>query len=221
MTSLVTIRAHTFFPLELGPDSVVIDAGANIGSFSREFKERFGCTPYAIEPNPASAAQITAARVFNHALGAQTKLGEFFIGPSSEGCSLLPHPDHTESTVVPIVELGHFLREQGLSSVDLLKLDIEGAELELLLGLTDSIKIAQISVEFHDFMFHEQREQVARVIRHMKSIGFRCFNFSSPANEDILFVNTRMVRLTLKHRMRANARVVARHWRRQLTSTTG
>jgi FkbM family methyltransferase len=172
MMLLTTIRDHTFFPIDFGPKSVIIDAGANVGDFSRECANKFGCTPYAIEPNPDSAGKITDARVFNHAIGAKTRTTEFFIGEVSEGCSLLRHQDHTTSRVVQVVALQEFLAEQALESVDLLKVDIEGAELEFLGAMTAQVNIAQISVEFHDFVFPEQHDQVLQVIRHMKSVGF-------------------------------------------------
>lgn len=216
MMPLVRIREHTFFPMNLNAESVIVDAGANIGDFSRACARRFGCMPYALEPNPVSAAQITDAHVFDCALGAETRMAEFFIGSSSEGCSLLHHPDHMTSRQVSVIALKEFLAEQGLKSVDLLKLDIEGAELELLPTLTNTSNIAQVTVEFHDFIFPEQHEQVMRTKQHMKSIGFRCFNFSSPGNYDVLFVNPRLLRLPLRSIIRGYARVAARHCRRRL-----
>jgi FkbM family methyltransferase len=216
MMPLVTIREHTFFSLNLNSESIIVDAGANIGDFSRECARRFGCMPYALEPNPVSAAQITNAHVFVDALGAETRTAEFFIGPESQGCSLLPIPDHTTSRWVSVIALKDFLAEQRLESVDLLKLDIEGAELELLPTLTNPTNIAQITVEFHDFMHPEQRQQVMRTIQHMKAIGFRCFNFTSPGNYDVLFVNPRLLRLPLRSAIRAHVRIAARYCRRRL-----
>ena len=65
---------------------------------------------------------------------------------------------------VPVIGFHEFLAQHGLKSVDLLKLDIEGAELELLSALTSPSNIAQITVEFHDFMFPETHPQVTRTI---------------------------------------------------------
>jgi FkbM family methyltransferase len=216
MMPLISICDHTFFSQTLGPESVIIDAGANVGDFSRGCASRFGCTPYAIEPNPVSAAQITGAHVFVHALGADTLNGELFINSNSEACSLLPHREHKNSITVPIIALHDFLAEQHLESVDLLKLDIERAELELLSTFTDIAKLAQISVEFHDFMFPEQRKQVTQTIHLMRSKGFQCFNFSSPRRGDVLFVNPNLLPLPLPMIVRSYARMVARHCRRQL-----
>jgi len=119
---------------------------------------------------------------------------------------------------VPVIGFHEFLAQHGLKSVDLLKLDIEGAELELLSALTSPSNIAQITVEFHDFMFPETHPQVTRTIQHMKAIGFRCFNFTGPRNQDVLFLNPRMVRLPLGSTLRAYARVVARRCGIQLPS---
>jgi hypothetical protein len=97
-----------------------------------------------------------------------------------------------------------------------LKLDIEGAELELLPTFTASDNIAQISVEFHDFMFPEQRERVLQVIKDIKSAGFKVINFSHPRRQDVLLVNPRLVHLSIEDLARAHVRVAARSLRRRL-----
>lgn len=213
---LRTIYYHTFFAGSLNARSVVIDAGANQGVFSRGCMEMFGCVPYALEPNPEMAARITGPRVFPLALAAKSTESEFFIGPESEGCSLFQHPDHTTSITVKATSLEDFLTEQQIAQVDLLKVDIEGAELEVLSALTSRDRIAQASVEFHDFLFPEQAEKVDSAIAHMKALGFDCYNFTSPWRGDVLFVNPKLLPLPLRTAWRARARVWARDLSRRV-----
>jgi len=213
---LVTICEHTFFANGLDEHAVVVDAGANIGEFSRQCNSRFGCVPYALEPNPTSAAQISTAQVFPYALSSSSGQVKLFVGPNPEACSIFPLPEHANTVTARSIALSDFLSEQRLTRIDLLKLDIEGAELDVLASLTGSDVIRQITVEFHDFMFPDQREHVIQSIRHMHNLGFRCFNFSSPGHGDVLFVNPRF-RLPFASALRGYARIIARSCKRQMS----
>lgn len=209
---------HTFFTKGMGPRSVVIDAGANTGGFSASVFERFGCTPYALEPNATSAEQIKKAHIFPMALAAYNTQMEFFISGCSEGCSLICFPGHTQRRTVPTVTLATFMAENRIDRVDLLKLDIEGAELEVLLTAPTSLlrKIAQVTVEFHDFLHPEHGPMVRESVSRMAALGFMRFTFSSPQNTDVLFVNPALLALSHKVVLRARSRVIARHIRRVL-----
>jgi FkbM family methyltransferase len=215
------ICEHTFFTSGLNAGSVIIDAGSNNGNFSRGCMDLFGCVPYALEANPESAARIIGPRVFPYALGAKSTEFEFFIGPNSEACSMFRIPEHTTSITVKAVSLKDFLHEQHLKRVDLLKVDIEGAELDVLSGLASMDNIVQASVEFHDFMFPDQAQKVDTVIAHMTALGFDCYNFTSPIREDVLFVNPQLLPLPFGSILRARARVVARHLHRTLGTFGG
>ena len=50
-----------------------------------------------------------------------------------------------------------------------------------------------ISVEFHDFLYPEQKSQVAQILRRMRAIGFWILPFSFD-NTNVLFVNSRDMR---------------------------
>lgn len=63
-----------------------------------------------------------------------------------------------------------FLAEQGITAVDLLKVDVQKAEWDILLGIeeADWPKIAQLVMEVHDL-----DGRVARVEEHLAARGFR------------------------------------------------
>jgi hypothetical protein len=65
------------------------------------------------------------------------------------------------------------LRKNGHTSIDLLKIDIEGFEYEVLEScLSAGIPIKQICVEFHDFFPHIPRRKTTDMIRLLQSKGF-------------------------------------------------
>ena len=88
--------------------------------------------------------------------------------------------------------LPEFLAKHHLSAIDLLKVDIEGAELGLFFSLPDKVYegIGQITVEFHDFMFPSTAPDVRRAVETIQSKGFRAMKCSR-TNIDWLFLNKR------------------------------
>ncbi len=91
-----------------------------------------------------------------------------------------------------------------INEVDLLKIDIEGAELQLFLSTSDDVfsSIKQISIEFHDFMDLYPSEEVKKIINRFKS-GFYIIKFSRYYYYDVLFINKLYCNLfqyvTIKH----------------------
>jgi hypothetical protein len=99
----------------------------------------------------------------------------------------LPH----QKIAVLSERLDAFLKGQNLTSVDLLKMDIEGAEIEVLDSCSDDLlqSVSQMTVEFHDFNGMASLEDVSRVVRRLKGLGFLCFVMSRATHDDVCFVN--------------------------------
>ena len=89
-----------------------------------------------------------------------------------------------------MVTLSDFCRRTGVEQIDLLKADIEGAEIGMFDNAADQDlqSATQITTEFDDFIYSEQRADVARIRERMSDIGFWVCAFSLD-NTDVLFVN--------------------------------
>ena len=89
-----------------------------------------------------------------------------------------------------MITLSEFCRRTGTEHIDLLKLDIEGAEIDMFDNTTDQDlrSATQITTEFHDFIYPEQGAAVARIRERMSDIGFWVLPFSLD-NTDVLFLN--------------------------------
>jgi FkbM family methyltransferase len=136
---------HGEYAAELGDARIVVDAGSNIGLAAIDFALRCPrARIVAIEPDPTALAklvrnvrpfpQISLARV---ALGASPGLRTFWSGPATWASGFSRTASHQAQIVVPTKTLDQVLIEAGISDdIDILKLDIEGAEREVLSSFT-------------------------------------------------------------------------------------
>lgn len=92
------------------------------------------------------------------------------------------------------ITFDRFLEDQRVQTIDLLKVDIEGAELELFDSLMEKNLnfIKQVTVEFHDFLWPEMHGRVEAIKRKMISNGYYCIQFSLD-NSNVLFVRKELI----------------------------
>jgi FkbM family methyltransferase len=201
-------RGHSLLlrPLRDKPP-LVLDLGANRGDFSRALMAEFGGDYRLVEANPALVAEIRAQSSFEVsqvAIGTTHGTVRLNIAANDEASSVLELPrasvyDAVLERVVEVEEvpLEHILREQG-RRVDVLKLDVEGAETAALWALSDAMlrSVAQISVEFHcDSSFgFGGAEDVDRLLDRCKQSGFVVLDFTAPHKMDVLLLNRRILK---------------------------
>lgn len=188
--------SHTFVSGFLNRQSVVVDLGLNQGEFARGIHEKFGCSVYGAEPVPELYEALRGQKGLvaeNCAIAAVAGSRTLHLAPGR--CASFTSSAETErggTVEVRTVPLADFLARHHVTRVDLLKVDIEGAELEMFAHLPESVlaQIRQITVEFHDFMYPETASEVQKTISALRAAGFHCVRFSKD-NIDLLFLNSR------------------------------
>ena len=145
-------------------DRTIVDAGANIGLFSTYAASQAPeSRVWAIEPFPATFARLErsvrqnglAERVDCSCLALAGEKGERTMASSAMASDLrylLPAGTATGDAVpVPALTLGEFFDRNDLDRVDLLKMDIEGAEYEVLAAASrDTLRrIRRLNIEYH------------------------------------------------------------------------
>jgi FkbM family methyltransferase len=199
LRSLERVRGHTISILGLGAESIVVDAGAHRGEFSRLLSERFGCRCLLVEANPELADILrreTSADVVVAALAGEDGTAQFRFRENIEGGSVFPRTGDRDirATTVETMTLETLLERSRLQAVDVLKLDIEGAEFAVLQSAAAQTLagIGQITVEFHDFLPEfSDRGLFEHARRRLDEIGFACCPISFRTHGDVLFLNRR------------------------------
>jgi len=239
------VSGHTFFPRFLRRGSVVVDLGADVGGFSRLIARRYGCVCYAVEPDPAHFARLDESvrvKPFNLAIAGREGTRRFTVGARTpaartiQASSLTPNNESMQTPEdeslqgddvwVPAMRLDDFARRNGLTQIDLLKVNVDGEEAALLDSLPDAFfaGVGQITVEFNDFSGLVHKDEISRAVQRFEALGFRSINFTkcSRGHDDHLFVNLRLcpvgpVEFALTKYVTKNvmgvARIVARGWR--------
>jgi len=190
----VRVESHTFSADLVRPNSWVLDLGANECHFSSFVIDRFGAKVVAAEPNAALPApedpRLDLRRV---AIGTSSGSATLFVATDdSEASSIVARPAGVTVAEVTVetATLDELARDiEG--EIDILKIDIEGAEVDVLLGVSDELlgRCRQLCVEYHDFCGLVTRDDVARADRRLRSLGFRRVRFSVLNRLDVLYVN--------------------------------
>jgi FkbM family methyltransferase len=150
-----------------------------------------GCDVVAIDPTPRAVAYMrpllsrSNLRLAPYALWSEDREVEFFppIDPTHVSFSIT-NRQHTHGALrVPGRTVGSIAREFGHASVELLKLDIEGAEYAVLES-TDlvALGVRVLCVEFHD------DQGLGGMLRAARAIIAQGFSPAAVAGTDVTFV---------------------------------
>ncbi len=200
---LQQIRGHTIFADKFNSETIVVDGGAHLGEFSESLRRKYGCKTYLVEANGELANKLKNDGVSNihyAALSAQDGTVSFITRANPEAGGIFASEDDNslERVEVEAISLPTLLKRNGLEHIDLLKLDIEGAEFDLLKETSaDLLKnIGQITVEFHDFLTIFKNQGLYEGVRdRLINLGFICCPFSFRTHGDVLFLNAKKLKI--------------------------
>jgi FkbM family methyltransferase len=199
-----TIYDHTVHPRYLGAQSHVLDLGANYGLFAKAITARFGCRCTAVEPSPEPFAAIAESPLISKlqaAAAAKSGTLPFHIAVDSVFSSLSSSPPSTVVQVIDVraLSLPDLFELVGISPLDLLKMDVEGTEIELLNTCPPSIlqQIRQISVEFHDHCGITPAREVSATLARLHGLGFFSVRMSRNGHHDTWLINRNLCDISI------------------------
>lgn len=180
VTRLGTPYGGWWVPLDgLGPESIVYSVGVGEdASFDLELSERTGCRIQAFDPTPralAYLAGLAAERLDVHPYGIWTEdtTIQMFTPANSSHVSLSVYDRFSTGTAfdLPVRTLTSAMALCGHDRIDLLKMDIEGAEAPVLDALlAGDLRPIILAVEFEKI--ESVRATMAR-IRRIQAVGYR------------------------------------------------
>lgn len=183
---------HALFMALVSPSDIVVDIGANYGMYALSAGKRLGehGRVLAFEPDIRSVrllerniqqnkltSKIACVQV---CLGGEDAETEFYATSESSFSGLYNNSrsDVLETLRIPIRTLDSQLREAGIDCIDLIKIDVEGAEPEVLRGAVDVLArcdvmlMLEVSIKNQD---DARRMELATQLQWLEQKGYVAF----------------------------------------------
>lgn len=181
---------------ELRAGDVVVDVGAHVGvhalAAARWLRGRGGGRVVAFEPAPDSAARLATAAAANDldvevvacALGGERAEAELRGDPRYDPADAGVRSRYGEGEVVarvPVRPFDDWAAETGLDRLDVVKIDVEGAEAEVLAGMAGSLRRLRPRVVLVEV---KQRERTGVAAEGLRELLAGCGYASTGRNLD-------------------------------------
>ena len=153
---------------DLNENSIVMDLGGYLGEWSQKIYRLYGCNIFIFEPVKKhynflkiKFSGYQKINVFNFALSHQ----DGFVGIAHSGAESSIYSTKCKNEIIRTVKFADFITNLNFSSIDLIKINIEGSEYDLLdhiLSEKIECKLKNIQVQFHK-MFRDselRRDQI-------------------------------------------------------------
>ena len=169
-------------------------------SFDNALINEFQCNIYGFDPTPKSINWVEMEKkkigpLFNFyefGIGAHTGEVDFFLPKNIEHVSgsfvNQINVNEKEKVTVLLKSFKDIVSELGHKKVDVVKMDIEGAEYLIIDSILDSgIDIDQLLIEIHDRFFTNGKELTKNAIVKLRNYGYETYGVSD-SFEEISFV---------------------------------
>lgn len=140
----------------MGDPSVVFDVGAHLGQTALHFRKSFpSASIHCFEPTDENFAKLKAntkgkrlIRINQFALGSARTSVIMKTGQSDQTHQVIRNhektPANEEMPRVRMKTIDSYMIDEGVANIDLLKIDVEGYELEVLEGAKDALESGRI-----------------------------------------------------------------------------
>jgi FkbM family methyltransferase len=164
---------------------VVVDIGANIGYYVLIESKGVGSSGRVIAIEPVEANYTLLQRNIrlnscenvtpvNVAIGDHTGIAKIYLSRKSNCHSIVQKGSADESSDVRIMTLDGLVEQQGLKTVDLLRMDIEGYEFVAIEGMIETIRAFRpmIFLEIHPHLKSLNEDAALGFVRRLKGLGY-------------------------------------------------
>jgi len=171
-------------PMRAG--DIVLDCGANVGTFTRAALRMGVKQVIAIEPSPKNleclrrnfAAEIASSQVIIYPKGVWDKDDELVLEENHETSamdSVVKDKNSHAGIRVPLTTIDKLVAELKLPRVDFIKMDIEGAERQALRGAANTLRVFRPRLEMSVNHLPDDPMVIPALIRTLQpGYGLRC-----------------------------------------------
>jgi FkbM family methyltransferase len=177
---------------KLNRESIVYSFGlGNDITFDLALIKRFNLDVFAFDFTPSSIAWIESQDVpsqfhlHKYGIAGFDGMETFYeLGGKHMQFAICKTNNSSRTTVFPVYRLKTIVKQLGHKIIDLLKIDIEGAEYDVIEDIVASdVHISQLAVEFHHRFAELNVSQTEESVRLLNKKGYKIFHISETGTE--------------------------------------
>ena len=208
----------------------ILDIGAYNGSTALQYAEAFpNATIHSFEPFPEAYLELVKntedkQNIRSHQLGLSSSVGTTTLYSNSFAPTNSLFKTHLEgentwgntNVLKPLGELeintitlDEFVKQNQIDKIDILKLDVQGAEYMVLEGAHETLKKRKVGIVYTEIITmptYENQKSIEEIIAIYKSYGFELFNLYNYSRTnwgqlrqiDAIFVNPTIYKMNPK-----------------------
>lgn len=206
----------SFLKESIGPKGVVLDIGAHIGLFAAIAAKLTGSDGkvFAFEPAPTTQKVLHQTIAINHlqhtvtavnaAMGSEKGVITFFVSDdeADNSNSLVSYKEDRklQGIKVPVNTIDNFVKEQELSKVDFIKIDVEGAEYDTLRGGMEVFKTIRPNfiVAIHPEPIAKKGDRLEAIYELLSEIHYRILYDGKDISKEAFCANRALIDLHCK-----------------------
>lgn len=179
----------------LNDNSIVYSFGIGEDiSFDKSVLKEFNCSVYGFDPTPKSINWVknqvlpNRFKFYEYGIDIESRIVKFYLPKNTDyvSGSIIAHSnlDTDKSINVKMKSFQDIINELGHQKIDILKIDIEGAEFNVLESILETkIQIDQILIEFHERFLPNGKLKRKNAINLLHLKGFDLFAVSDTLEE--------------------------------------
>jgi FkbM family methyltransferase len=203
---------------------IIFDVGASTGPVAANYKEIFPeSLIYCFEPFPESyeiliknIGKDPIIKCYNIALSDKNGKAILNSNKNSATNSLLSFDekgeefwgknlyDTIDTVEVETITLDDFTKNNGITKIDILKLDVQGGEFEILKGASEILSEQKVSLIYSELIVcptYEGQHKISEYFTLLDSFGYHFLDFFNPIRRhnrliqsDIIFLNNSLMK---------------------------
>jgi FkbM family methyltransferase len=171
----------------LNQDSIVFDLGGYHGLFSKQIYDRYKCNIHTFEPIDylydichQELKDLNKVKLYRKVLGDKNDTVNFYVAGDASSIYMAWGQVKNENSYIEMIPIDSYMADKNIHEVDLLKMNIEGAEYYLLEYMIDKeilTKFKNIQIQFHENSVDNWKERYNKITDALSLTHFLTYKF--------------------------------------------
>lgn len=168
---------------KVSDEDIVLDAGANEGILSLIYSKKVGPKGkvYAFEPDQMNLKTLKQNLALNTNIenielqwkGLWNKRDQIlFYESGTVGASVFANVQNADRKQIEVISIDEFVRAQNISRLDFIKIDVEGAEVEVISGAVETLRSLEPNLAIATYHYVNEEQTYKKVEAKLQQLSY-------------------------------------------------